>query len=174
MIAKKLENQKQLMSALLTRDTFDAFELVEGTVRTYAEFRIDGTWHEKFFKNDAAAAPSLDTSDNDSPSVRFTPWQMLRPHFLAVIRGKNTPLSFQFVFRLPEDRMNALFDEAAVSGDRANVTALMLNITFDGTTILLTSGVSHRTFSMDRAPERAWDEFLLRFFSENSLDLIDP
>ena len=163
MLAKGIENQKQLMGALLTRDTFDRFELVEGTVTTFARFSVDGLWHEKFYEDD----PS------EEHPVRFTPWKLLKEHILAVIRGKRTPLSFRFVFRLSDEEMQALLRESSIPEETANVTALLLNLTFDGTAMMLTTGVSHQTFSTDRSAEHAWDAYILRFFSETDIELSD-
>ena len=42
MIAKHVTNKKQLMKALLAEETFDRFELVSGSVDTFAEFSVDG------------------------------------------------------------------------------------------------------------------------------------
>ena len=154
MLAKTVENKKLLMAALLTRDTFDAFETVSGSVTTYAVFSVDGQWHGGFFGDDAAAHS-------------FTPWSLLRPHFLSVIRGKNTPLAFQFVFRLPDDQLAALVEKEAISAEEtANITGLLINLSFDGTSILFTTGISHRTFSMDRTLERAWDRYAEQLFAE--------
>lgn len=154
MLAKTIENKKQLMAALLTRDTFDAFETVSGSVTTYAVFSVNGQWHGSFY-------PDEETSHD------FTPWNLLRPYFLSVIRGRNTPLAFQFVFRLPDGEMSALIEKEAISRElTADVSGLLLNLSFDGTSILLTTGVSHRTFSLDRTLERAWDNYAQQRFGE--------
>ncbi len=154
MLAKTIENKKQLMAALLTRDTFDAFETVSGSVTTYAVFSVNGQWHGNFY-------PDEETSHD------FTPWSLLRPYFLSVIRGRNTPLAFQFVFRLPDGEMSALIEKEAISRElTADVSGLLLNLSFDGTSILLTTGVSHRTFSLDRTLERAWDNYAQQRFGE--------
>ena len=84
-----------------------------------------------------------------------------------MIRGRNTPLAFQFVFRLPDGEMSALIEKEAISRElTADVSGLLLNLSFDGTSILLTTGVSHRTFSLDRTLERAWDNYAQQRFGE--------
>ena len=186
MFAKTIENKKQLMAALLTRETFDFFETVSGSVTTFAEFSVDGQYHERFYQDDPEAdAPSREAGapgreagapgreagvlsrEAGTPGREYAPWSLLRPFFLSVIRGKNTPLSFQFVFRLPAEEMNALIAEEAIAAEAVtDVSGLLLNLSFDGTSILLTTGVSHKTFSMDRTLERAWDRYVEQRFSD--------
>ena len=181
MIAKHVTNKKQLMKALLAEETFDRFELVSGSVDTFAEFSVDGRYNAAFFGKtaDDNAGAEGDPSPNGhsessegTPSEReFTPWQLLRPFFLSVIRGKNTPLSFKFVFRLPSDTTARLFEDEGIRIENGAVSGLLMNLTFDGTSILLTTGVSHRTFSMDREPERVWDAWVESFFGKTGIDL---
>ena len=172
MFAKTIENKKQLMAALLTRETFDSFETVSGSVTTFAEFSVDGQYHERFYQDDPEAdAPGREAGvlsrEAGTPGREYAPWSLLRPFFLSVIRGKNTPLSFQFVFRLPAEEMNALIAEEAIAAEAVtDVSGLLLNLSFDGTAILLTTGVSHKTFSMDRTLERAWDRYVEQRFSD--------
>jgi len=157
MLAKYIENKKQLMAALLTRDTFDGFELVSGSVTTYAVFSVDGQWHKSFYQDDP---------DQAEEEFDFSPWERIRRFFLSVIRGKNTPLAFQFTFRLPAAETEEFMRDEAVPEDPAGTPGLLLNLAFDGTSLLLTTGISRRTFSMDRTLERAWDRYVEQRFSD--------
>ena len=164
MIAKYAENQRNLMAALLTRDAFDPFELMSGTVTTYAQFTVDGTLRPAFFGEDEGTpADSL-----------FTPWKDLKGYFLSVIRGRRTPLSFRFVFRLSADDMAALLAGAGLSGAAQSVSSFVLTLSFDGNHILVTTGVSRSAFSMDKRPEQAFDAYILDFFRNRGLVLRDP
>ena len=251
MLAKYITDQKRLMAELLTKDRFDDFELVNGTVTTYAAFSVDGTYHSRFFPEEsrdsaasgntaapaqagptapdshtsaqavsaapgsqssaqaALAAPGSQTSAqtvpaapgsqtsaqtfpaapgsqtsgdssnlssgaNSVPTVRYTPWRLLRPFFLSVIRGKHTPLSLQFIFRLSEERMQSVITKEGLSGAAETISGMMVNLSFDGTAFLLTTGVSHKTFSMDRSAERALDAYILQFFENAEIELSDP
>ena len=129
------------------------------------------------------AAPGSQTSGDSSnlsfgansvPTVRYTPWRLLRPFFLSVIRGKHTPLSLQFIFRLSEERMQSVITKEGLSGAAETISGMMVNLSFDGTAFLLTTGVSHKTFSMDRSAERALDAYILQFFENAEIELSDP
>ncbi len=173
MLAQKIENQKGWMAALLTSEYFDAWELVTGNVVTYASFTIDGTYHEAFYAEnagveagdgaqnaDAAAAGNTAEIPQSAEKVRYTPWKEVRPHFLALIRGKRLPLSFKFVLRLPDAPAGALWRESGCRIPFDDAFGLYLNLTYENGELILTTGSSYRTFTLDRSLDSAFDEYV--------------
>ena len=172
MLAQKIENQKGWMAALLTSEYFDAWELVTGNVVTYASFSIDGTYHNAFFEEgkDERTAADDETGGGSGESetipeltgtrIRYTPWKELRPHFLALIRGKRLPLSFKFVLRLPDAPAGELWRESGCRIPFDDVFGLYLNLTYENGELILTTGSSYRTFTLDRSLDSAFDEYV--------------
>ncbi len=154
MLAERIENQKSWMAALLTSEYFDAWELVTGNVVIYASFTIDGQYHGAFFEEEAPEAQK----------VRYTSWKELRPHFLALIRGKRLPLSFKFIFRLPDKETADLIRESGSGIPPEDVYGLYLNLGYENGEMTLTTGSSYRSFLPERTLDRAFDEYIEKYF----------
>ena len=163
MIAKIILQKKPLMAHMLTGTAFDRFELVQCQITTFCSYQIDGTRRADFYEEGEA-----------KPETSYALWGEVRPHALAVIRGKKTPLSFQFVFRLAEKDLPALLKRAGSGIAEADVYGLYINFNFDGKTLIVTTGTSLRGFTPDRSLEHFWDETVLRFFEKNGIELTDP
>ena len=78
MIALKILDLRRFMSAFLTGDTFDGFQLLEGQITTFCTFQIDGRWQESFFSRDSKD-PDSEEEAGEAP-VRYTPWSSLKEY----------------------------------------------------------------------------------------------
>lgn len=158
----QIQDIKDFMKKLLLGEAFDAFLLSEASITTYASFHIDGSFHPEYF---SSAEAELLTAEQ----AGFTLWRRVRPFFFELTKGKNTPLSFRIVLRLAPRNVERLIAQAGVSVRPEDVDGLFLNIRFDGTALVCTSGASLRIFSLDRSLEHAWDEMLERFFRREEI-----
>ena len=160
MIALNVSDIRSFMAHLLIRQTFDDFCLSEGFLTTFCTFTIDGSWQRAF----------LDPEEKDPACDRkYVAWSEVREYFLSLIRGRHTPLNFKFVFLLPEDKKISLLEEGGIKIDPAEINGLFLNISFRDGHLLLTTGSSMRTFSMDRSVDRLWDTYIEEMLKEKGL-----
>lgn len=90
----------------------------------------------------------------------------MRPHCYALIRGKRTPPCFKFVFLLSPANLSRTLGQIHSSFTDGDVSGLFLNLKFQNGQLLLTTGISYRTFSTDKTLEREWDR-LVRLFLKN-------
>lgn len=150
------------MKKLLMGETFDAFLLSEASITTFASFRIDGAFHPEYL---SSADAELLTDEQSG----YTLWQRVRPFFLELTKGKNTPLNFRVVLRLAPRNVERLIAQSGVSAQPGDVDGLFLNIHFDGTALTCVSGTSLRVFSLDKSLDHAWDEALERFFHREGI-----
>jgi len=95
---------------------------------------------------------------------------MVRERCFDIIRGKRTPLSFKFVFFYPPDLLLPFLREHDVTVREDNVLGLCINLRFDGTNLLLTTGTSMKAFTADRSCDRAWDEEVLRLITSMDIE----
>ena len=51
-----------------------------------------------------------------------------------------------------------------------DVSGIFLNLTFRDGHLVLTAGVSYRTFTLDRSFDNAWDSLAARFLSSHGID----
>lgn len=157
MIALKLTNRKLFMKHLLLTETFDHFLFIEGEITTFSKFSIDGYLQKSFFE------------DTEQPNVDFSFWKQIRNYCFSIIKGKQTPLNFKFIFSLSPENTARLITQNQLDFHPEDVQGLYLNIRFDGTDLLCITGTSLKTFSMDRSLEQAWDKMVQKFFIQKDI-----
>ncbi len=162
MIALKITETKNFMAKLLTSNVFDAFLLEECTITTFNTFHIDGHVNHDFYKEE---------SEN---SLTLSLWGEMRPLCYQIIRGKNTPLNFKFVFHLSPSNTEKLLQQTQSSFTILDVHALVLSVRFDGSNIQCTTGTSLSLFSMDKSLEQSWDSMVKKFFTASSIPFEEP
>lgn len=156
MIALEILSMKNFMSHLLSGDTFDIFLLEEATISTANTYTIDGHMNADFF-------PPEERDEAHLP-YPFRPWSEMKSLCFDLIKGKYTPLFFKFVLQLKPEQMQTL-----LATDNAPVKALVLNIRYDGSKALLTTGTSYHTFVMTKEADLAWDNFLCKYLSDKEI-----
>lgn len=157
MIALKLTNRKLFMKHLLLTETFNHFLFIEGEITTFSKFSIDGYLQKSFFE------------DTEQPNVEFSFWKQIRDYCFSIIKGKQTPLNFKFIFSLSPENTARLITQNQLDFHPEDVQGLYLNIRFDGTDLLCITGTSLKTFSMDRSLEQAWDKMVQKFFIQKDI-----
>ncbi len=158
MIFLKINDMKCFTSLLLVKDAFEAMELVEGTIKTHSTFVIDGKKNTSYF------------SDMDEePENEYNTWEKLRPVCYEIIKGKQLPLYFKFVFRLDKNRTEKLLAELP-DFDITDITGLFLNIKYENGVLSLTTGTSLKIFTLDKSLDKVFDLFTTAFLTEHSID----
>ena len=61
--------------------------------------------------------------------------------------------------------------DAGLTTNTGDIFGLYINLTFRDGRLLLTTGTSLRTFSMDRSVDEAWDAYVARFFTLQNIEL---
>ncbi len=160
MIALQITSMKQFMNHLLVADTFDSFLLEEATISTANTFTIDGHInHEFFFSEDAP----------ETGIPEFRPWNEIKGLCFDLIKGKRTPLFFRFVLHLDPSKAAALLERENCDIDPSQVKALVLNIRYDGSKAVLTTGTAYHTFLLSKEPDAIWDRFLQHYLSSREI-----
>ena len=155
MIALQIADVKTFMKQFLLSEAFDSFLLLEGTVTTFATFHIDGGLHPEYFY----------TQEQENMEDRqLALWGEVRPFCLDLIKGKRTPLSFRFTLQLSRGNTEKFLSQTHGSISAGQVRALLLNLRYDGHSLLCTTGTSLSVFTLDKELDHAWDDMVQRFF----------
>ena len=144
MIALRLTSIKDFMSHLLLSETFDSFQFIEGEIVTFNTFTIDGFVQKPFYPE-----------EENIPE--YSLWKTLREYCFTLIKGRKTPLSFKFIFRLSPQNTARLIAQNRLDFTPDQIQGLYLNIRYDGTTLQCITGTSLKTFTMDKSLEKSWD-----------------
>ncbi|MBQ0059959.1 MAG: hypothetical protein KBS83_08445 [Lachnospiraceae bacterium] len=162
MLALYINETKALMGKLLTTNAFDTFLLREGTVTTFCTYTIDGSFRESFM------GESEDEQAEAYPA--YAPWEMVRPNFFDLIKGKRTPLNMKLVFQLNTDNLHRFLERVGLDYDEGNIHALFMNLIYDGKRVMITTGSSQKNFPPNRDIDRAWDDAIKQFLKKLQLD----
>lgn len=162
MIALKITNVKQFMAKLLAGEAFDSFLLEEASISTYNTFMIDGHQNRDFYSAE-------EWEDKELRPYELSAWKRLRPICFELIKGKRTPTAFRFVLHLIPDYAAGILQKGDTNVTPQQVRAFVLNIKYDGTTLMLVTGTAFHTFLMDKTPDALWDNAVRLFLSKHEI-----
>ncbi len=162
MIALQLEDTKDFTSKLFLKETFDPFWVVDGSIQTHCTFLMDGHLNRDFYSLE-------ELEESHMENQPFVCWRQLRPICFDLIKGKKTPLSFKFSFRLSDSNTEKLLAQSGVPLSPADVAGLFLNIRYKNHAVLLTTGTSLRLFTPDKSLDQAWDSMVQRFLRQKEI-----
>jgi hypothetical protein len=135
------------MKKLLSEDTFDTFLLVEASVKGKVELSLNGRLNDSFFPDDKL--------NRLLEKGQFIPYGMVRKILFDSMIGEYLPSSFSIILSCPSDLMRK------VAGDNPDpVNGMYLNFRYRQEKLILTTGVSMKTFSIDKSAETLFDNFV--------------
>ena len=162
MIALSLIDAKDFMNKLLCTDLFDHFLLSEGTVTTYVTHTIDGHLHPDFFSPE-------DTEYETLAQTAIAPFYYLRPTCFQLIKGNRTPLHFKFVLQLSKENQQRTIEKSGCNFRTEDITGMFINIRYQDQKLTCTTGISYKTFTMDRSLDQEWDRLITVFFKNHQI-----
>lgn len=161
MLALQITSMKNFMNQLLAGDTFDIFLLEEAVISTANTYTIDGHINTDFF--------SVYEQEKEALPYEFQRWSEIKGLCYHLIKGKNTPLYFKFVLHLKPEHTAALLSRGNNEADASQIRALVLNIKYDGSKAVLTTGTSYKTFVMNKEADTIWDKVIIKYLSDKEI-----
>ena len=162
MKAFQLTEKKEFMHLLLCSSLFDNFLLSEASIHTAVLYDIDGHLNQSFFSAEELA-------DNQLEGLAYMPYSRLRPVFYELVKGKSTPTSFKIVLMLSPSNLKNTIQASGTSIAAADILGAYMNILYQKEQLILTTGVSYRTFIPDKSFERDWEKFTINFLNRNKV-----
>ena len=157
MLSIQIQDVKEFMNQLLRSDLFHPFYLWEASIKTGVSYHIDGRLNEDFYNTD-----ELETL----PQTDYISWAQIKPQIFSMIKGSKTPLSMKIILLLSETGTNQLLTKYNLPLSSENINGLFLNIYYDGINLTCTTGVSYRTFTMDKRLETVFEENILNLLRQ--------
>ncbi|MEG0388587.1 MAG: DUF5721 family protein [Niameybacter sp.] len=131
------------MNKLLKSDLFDGFLVREVVMHTAFKSILDGHRNIDFYNTD----------DQEGLS-EYLNWGELRPYAYHIIIGTKSPSYFKIILCTNDQKTAAISDQA---------DTFFVNITFKAAEIQVSTGVAYKTFTLDKSPEKLWDEKIKHF-----------
>ncbi len=154
MLSIQIQDVKEFMNQLLRADLFHPFYLWEASIKTGVSYHIDGRLNEDFYNTDELEA---------LPQTDYISWTQIKPQIFSMIKGSKTPLSMKIILMLSKAGTNQLLNKYNLPLSDENINGLFLNIYYDGTNLSCTTGVSYRTFTLDKRLETVFEESIQTF-----------
>ena len=157
MILLALPEVKECMAKLLLSETFDSFYFIEGEIVTFGTFTMNGYLKKDFFDNESI------------PSREYALWKEMREYCFSLIKGKRTPLSFQFVLGLSNSNVERFLIQQELDFQPQDVRGLYINLKYDGNKLQCTTGTAMNLFTLDKSLEQSWDKMVQKFFTQKEI-----
>ena len=154
MLSIQIQDVKEFMNQLLRADLFHPFYLWEASIKTGVSYHVDGRLNEDFYNTDELEA---------LPQTDYISWAQIKPQIFSIIKGSKTPLSMKIILMLSKAGTNQLLTKYNLPLSDENINGLFLNIYYDGTNLSCTTGVSYRTFTLDKRLETVFEESIQTF-----------
>ena len=157
MVMIEIENIKKFMAGFLGGNLFDDFLMNEGKLSMNIAYEFDGKILKEFY----------DTEEwEEMKTYPYVMWQEEKEKIFSLVKGKKTPLSFQFVMMLKLDLVSDILAKYNLAIREDEVAGLFINILYDRQGLKCTAGVSRKTFVLDKTLEEAWDQEVKERFLE--------
>ena len=160
MLALQISSMKNFMSHFLAADTFDLFLLEEAIIRTAGTYTIEGRVNREFF--------TREEQENGFCPYEFQPWSEIRGLCFQLMKGRRTPLFFKFVLQLKPEEAPSMLKPGADT-DLSFIKCLTLNIRYDGSKAVLTTGTSLSPFVLSKEADVLWDRALAAFLDSHGI-----
>ena len=154
------------MTKLLSGSSFDSFLLEEASLSMQVTWLLDGKINRGFY----SAEEWEDESLHPYPLIS---WSEVRGHLRDLIRGKKAPVSFQFVLHLKPELMEKMLRKGGEDELLSSVGAFVLTIRYKDGEVSLLSGISMKSFTMNKNADRLWDK-TVRLFLESKEIAFEP
>ncbi len=166
MVALQIHDVGSLLNQMLKGNLFDHFLLLEASVTQAFSATIDGTLQPGFYSEEECRELGLE-------GFSHIPFARVRPLCLDLIKGNRKPESFRFVFMLSPENQAGTVAHSGTGFRTEDISGLFLNLTYKNETLICTTGVSYRSFSMDKSLEREWDRLAALFFKQHDISVTE-
>ncbi len=165
MIGLQIKNIKDFMNHLFIKSSFDWMDLVEAVIVKEYTLTLEGKRNHPRERNSEEDA---EEKKREGDASEYLSYQEMRPLLLTHIRGKETPQRIRMTLSLPAEKL-AERTEKGFAAEASQIDCFLLNIRFDSQGLSLVTGVSYRSFSMEKDTEKLWDQYLKKFLIKEEI-----
>ncbi|MDO4169289.1 MAG: DUF5721 family protein [Lachnospiraceae bacterium] len=163
MVALQIEDVKQFMLHLFSKATFDAFWLYEVKVKMATAYVIDGKLNMEFFDQDEKEILEGRT---------YALWKEQKQIVFSMIRGHKTPETMQLVFMLSPSNTEKMILQNNLPINPSDVRGLFFNIYFKQGKLSCTTGVSLKTFTLEKGLDYLWEDMVQKYLKQKGIEAV--
>lgn len=159
-----LVNKNLFLSQLLKTDLFDNFLLSEAVIKTGVNLEISGKINKDFYENED------ELEQLGIASMEYMPFASVKNLIFEAVKGRHNPLGFKLVLMLSPENLRKTLNATETIFTENDIGGLFFNISYAGEKLTITSGVSYKTFSMDKTLDEAWDLMTKKWLNNNKIE----
>ncbi len=157
MRAWEIENIKSFMTKLLKGNSFDLFLLEKADIFSSMKMHFDGHYYDGYFQND-----NLSERKKHGNCI---PYVEVKHIFFEAIKGDKVPLHFLFVLKASDEVVESICTMSDVNKEAVN--GMFLNLSYKEKRLLVTAGISMKTFTQNKAVEDIWCDKIENFLKKS-------
>lgn len=169
MISLHITNVRRLMKLLLSdnENAFDSFLLSKAEIVTSCTFTIDGHFRPEFYTTEEIETLKAEAEDEGRVfSEHLIRYNTVKSQCFQFIKGSRTPVSFKFELYLADENIEKFIKNMNSDFTISDVAGLSVNLIYDGTKLICTTGTNIKIFTLDRSLDKAWDDCVRKFFDK--------
>lgn len=160
MIALRVLDVKQFMGKLFYQTIFDSFYVKEVSIRTFFNISMNGSRNIEYYPLEEQEIKK------QIPKVL---WEEMKGFVFQLIKGTRTPLFLQIVLQLSEEQTEKITKLCSQAINSQESIGLYFNLRFENGKLILTTGVSRTSFTLDKTLDRILEEYVINFLKEEEI-----
>lgn len=142
------------MAGLLSGRLFHGWELRSAELGLMSRIEIQGSLNSDYWTED-------EKKGRTSP---YLLWDEIQPKVRSLIQGGHTPSYMNITLAVLPTRVPDIAQDF--------IESFLINIRFEKGALTLITGIATKSFTMDKTPERLWDEKVPVYFKAHQIALM--
>ena len=160
MISLKVVDIKKFTKNIFVDSVFDNFVTSSVEVVSFNKFTIDGKINRKWYTKE----------ENELIIDEYTKWEELKKYVYDIIKGNRVPISFKIVLLLSNESMQKTIAKYQYQLTEKDIEGLFINIIYQNNQINIVTGISYKSFIMDKTMDTEWDNVVKLFLKKNEIE----
>lgn len=160
MISLKVINVKSFMTNILVDSVFDNFCVSQVNIDTFSKFSIDGRLNMRWFSKE----------EQEDLQEEYSLWRDMKKYAYEIIKGNKVPSSFKIVLLLSKENTKNMLQKYSYQISEKDVEGFFINIMYENNEIHIVTGISYRSFILDKTLDNEWDNSIRLFMKKNNID----
>ena len=159
MVSLKVLDVKTFTKNIFVDNVFDNFVASSVEVNTFSKFSIDGHINKKWF----------DTDELENIKDDYIKWADLKKYVYDMIKGSKVPSSFKIILLLSNENMQNTIRKYSYNISDSDVDGLFINIMYENGELHIITGISYKTFVLDKSLDKEWDNSIKLFLNKHEI-----
>lgn len=162
MILLQISDIKSTMAHLLIRESFDKFFMESAEVVTFASMALRGRRNGEWY----------DTEEQREKALEWVYWKEVKNIVFSYIKGEKTPSILKVSLKADQEMAADLLQSSGVwSQFLEQKPELLLQFRYENGQLSVITGISYRSFILDKQIEFAWDAAVKQYFKHLGIAL---